>query len=96
MNIVVVGLGYVGRCLYDKISQRNYANLYALEISDNVISKYKSKYNVGSDNRKLNKADYIILCVPTPVYHNKKPDYSAINKAFLNFVKNFEILQGIN
>ena len=62
-------------------------------------SKFRNKINksffVSNNYKFINKSDIIIICVPTPLYKNHKPDlsplkntYSSLKKHLKSMIKN--------
>jgi UDP-N-acetyl-D-galactosamine dehydrogenase len=92
MNIVVVGLGYVGLPLAVELSHhysvcgidtnRSKINLLRQgvdgnqEVSDAAISMAKILY--WSNYEPVHAADVVIVAVPTPVDENNKPDFGPL------------------
>ncbi|MEF8874136.1 MAG: nucleotide sugar dehydrogenase [Candidatus Thermoplasmatota archaeon] len=82
--VCVVGLGYVGLPLAKHFSK----NLKTIgfdidrskvdELDDN---NHNSNLILTSDESKINEADFVIVCVPTPVRQNKEPDLSFVKSA---------------
>ena len=88
--IGVVGIGYVGSAL----------GLAAAAAGFNVIGFGKTKVNIDKINNlkhkrffathrmsELAKCDIICICVPTPIYKNKKPDLRALRSATGNVAR---------
>jgi UDPglucose 6-dehydrogenase/UDP-N-acetyl-D-galactosamine dehydrogenase len=82
--VAIVGLGYVGLPLAEAFSK----NLKVIGF-DTDARKVK-KLNQGNRNQnlfltnspqKINQADFIIICVPTPVTKSKEPDLSHVKNA---------------
>jgi len=82
-SVCIVGLGYVGFPLAEAFS--NHINTYGYDINESriqEINKQKnSKLQVGTDPTIIQKADYVIIAVPTPVTITKEPDLSFIISA---------------
>lgn len=95
-SIAVVGLGYVGlplALLADKkkfkvfgldIDQKKISNLsnnksYIDDVHDDEISSTSAIFS--SDFSKIKDADAVIICVPTPVTHDKQPDLGPVKGA---------------
>jgi UDPglucose 6-dehydrogenase/UDP-N-acetyl-D-galactosamine dehydrogenase len=73
--VCVVGLGYVGYPLAEAFSR--HIRTIGFDIDSNkikLIKKSGSKISVTSDSSKIKEADYIIICVPTPVTKTKQPE----------------------
>jgi len=82
--VCVVGLGYVGLPLAKHFSK--HLNVIGFDIDDSKVKKIddgneNSKLTLTSDPSKIKEADFIIVCVPTPVKKNKEPDLSFVLKA---------------
>ena len=95
-KIGIIGLGYVGLPLllgfaskkieiigFDidkkKLKMLKLGKSYINHINLNNIHKNK-KVHFTNNFEKISKVDLIILCVPTPLKKNKKPDLSFIRK----------------
>jgi UDPglucose 6-dehydrogenase/UDP-N-acetyl-D-galactosamine dehydrogenase len=46
-----------------------------------LIQKSRSKIHATSNPKEIHKADYILICVPTPVTKNKQPDLLPVRGA---------------
>ena len=95
--VSIIGLGYVGLPLSLLLSKKNrvigidvdkkkidYLNLnksYIERIENKKIYNFNKKNIFSSDFSKIYEADVIIICVPTPLKNNKKPDLSFIKSA---------------
>ena len=82
--VCIVGLGYVGLPLAEAFSRN--LRVIGFDIDGNKVKKL----NRGNDNQNLfftnnhkeiGKADFIIICVPTPVTKSKEPDLSYVKTA---------------
>lgn len=94
-SIAVIGLGYVGLPLAIEFSK--FYKVVAFDISlkkiislrkgidDNLVIKKKDfkKKNIlfTNDSKVLQQSNIFIICVPTPIYSNFKPNLSYIVKA---------------
>ena len=82
--ICVVGLGYVGVPLAEAFS-KSFRVIGFDTDSDKVKKLSESRHNqnlILTDNHKeMGKANFIIICVPTPVTKSKEPDLSHIRSA---------------
>ena len=82
--ICVVGLGYVGVPLAEAFS-KSFRVIGFDTDSDKVKELSESSHNQNlllTDNHKeIGKANFIIICVPTPVTKSKEPDLSHIRSA---------------
>jgi len=82
--VCVVGLGYVGLPLAKHFSK--HLKTIGFDIDDSKVKKIddgndNSKLTLTSDPSKIKEADFVIVCVPTPVKKNKEPDLSFVLKA---------------
>ena len=80
--VCVVGLGYVGLPLAQAFSQK----FKVIGIDTDArklrqLSSQKATMLVTAKADAMKKADFIIICVPTPVTEAKKPDLSYVEKA---------------
>lgn len=103
--ICVVGLGYVGLPLAVLFGKKGYKTI-GYDISPEKIEELKkgidrtrevekedilaSNLDFTSDESKIKEADFVIVCVPTPVDENKKPDLSYVRKASITAGKNIK------
>ena len=71
-----------------KINKLNKAKSYIKHISNSEIKNYKKRISFTSNFKKISICDVIILCLPTPVTKNFKPDLSFIKKTMQN-INNF-------
>ena len=82
--VCIIGLGYVGLPLAEAFSK-------SLEVIGLDVDREKlKKLNENSSNQNLiftdrteeiSRADFVIICVPTPVTKSKEPDLSYIESA---------------
>ncbi|RLF43349.1 MAG: UDP-N-acetyl-D-glucosamine dehydrogenase [Thermoplasmata archaeon] len=81
-RVTIVGLGYVGYPLYKLIIKKGF-NVIGLDIDKKKIDELKKEgLNVTTDpNEALKDADCIIVCVPTPIDENHKPDLTFLKSA---------------
>lgn len=80
--ICVVGLGYVGGPLAEAFSQ--HFTTIGFDIDKRKIESLKksnSKILPTDDPTMIKEADYIMICVPTPVTKSKEPDLSPVRSA---------------
>ena len=99
--IGIVGLGYVGLPLAEAFSKNfniigfdvNNQRIKELKVGkdlnliNNKKKKFKSKLLFTNNLYDLQKCDFIIITVPTPIKINKSPDLSYLNSAIDNLVK---------
>ena len=82
VTVCVIGLGYVGYPLAEAFSQ--HVETFGFDIDQHKIEQIQksgSKIHATSNPRDIHKADYILICVPTPVTKNKQPDLSPVRGA---------------
>jgi UDP-N-acetyl-D-galactosamine dehydrogenase len=84
--ICIVGLGYVGLPLLIEFSK--FYKTIGFDIDELKLKRIKKNYNfifknniITSDKKKINLADIIIVCLPTPINKSKKPDISILKNA---------------
>ena len=82
--VCVVGLGYVGLPLARAFSKN--LEVIGFDTNDSRIKqlnleKTGNNINYTSDPAKIGQADFIIVCVPTPVAKTKEPDLSYVKLA---------------
>jgi len=82
-TICIVGLGYVGLPLAKAFS--NHLRVIGFDIDQVKIRALNksNKSNIGftSDPSKINEADFVLICVPTPVTKSKEPDLRYVKSA---------------
>ncbi|MFC1904903.1 nucleotide sugar dehydrogenase [Chloroflexota bacterium] len=82
--VCVIGLGYVGLPLAEAFATRLEVIGFDIDGSKIIeLNQSNDKQNLTFTNnpRELLKADFILICVPTPVTKSKEPDLSYIVKA---------------
>ncbi|PKL70358.1 MAG: nucleotide sugar dehydrogenase [Methanomicrobiales archaeon HGW-Methanomicrobiales-1] len=82
VTVCVIGLGYVGYPLAEAFSQ--HVETIGFDIDRNKIDQIQksgSKIHATSNPEEIHNADYILICVPTPVTKNKQPDLSPVRGA---------------
>ncbi len=82
-TVCVVGLGYVGQPLAEAFS--NHLNTIGFDIVQEKVNRINDK-NGGkllctSDSSKIKQADFVLICVPTPVTKHKEPDLIPVRSA---------------
>ena len=81
-TVCVVGLGYVGFPLAEAFAR--HITTIGFDIDKQKIEQIRqseSKIKATSDPRSIRKADYVLICVPTPVTSNKQPDLTPVTSA---------------
>jgi len=64
-----------------KIEKLNRAESYIRHISDDFLKEFvtdKKKFAATSDFSRLSEADFILICVPTPLDEHYNPDLSYV------------------
>ena len=104
MNIAVFGMGYVGLPL--AISLSKYFTTYGYdidakrieELKKNVdknqelnLSKIKKKIIFTNKVKEIGHCTVFIICVPTPVFKNNKPDLKPLRNALKKISKIIKI-----
>jgi len=83
-TVCIIGLGYVGLPLAEAFSK--HLKVIGFDIDKVKLSKLSEDNNnenfaLTDDPREIGRADFIIICVPTPVTRSKDPDLSYIESA---------------
>ena len=91
----VLGLGYVGMPIFNilnkkfktlgfDINKRRIIELKNKHDRNNEFSKknlvLKNKSSFSSQEKEIKDCNFFIICVPTPVFKNKKPDLKPLKK----------------
>lgn len=100
IKIAVIGLGYVGLPLAVQAASRGYdvtgididknkiklVNNSSSPINDTDLAKAltKVKITATSDFKTIKDCEIVIICVPTPVYENRHPNYKPLTGAVEN------------
>ena len=82
--VCVIGLGYVGLPLVEAFSKS--LLVIGFDTDDSKVkrsSQAKTNHNITftADSKEIRRADFIIICVPTPVTKSKEPDLSSVRSA---------------
>jgi UDP-N-acetyl-D-galactosamine dehydrogenase len=82
-TVCVVGLGYVGLPLAEAFAQKITTIGYEIveEKARHIAATTKAPLHVTSDPTEIKKADFISICVPTPVKKTKEPDLYFVESA---------------
>ena len=94
-KIAIIGMGYVGIPLAYNLSKNfeiigydiDTAKIDELKLGNDCIGEYTQKEILGSkihftsESEDIKKAEVFIVCVPTPIGKNKKPDLSYLKSA---------------
>jgi len=105
-TVAVVGLGYVGLPLALLATKNGYLvvgidnNKEKVELinnrispfTDSKISKDLKETNISAtcDFKKIQTVETIIICVPTPVYENRTPNYEPVINACKSIAPNLQ------
>ena len=94
-TVCIIGLGYVGLPLFLEFSK--HFNTVGFDNDLSKIKTIKKNYNLGfkknlltNDPKKINLADFIIVCLPTPINSKNEPDLSILTKASKIIGKNIK------
>jgi len=82
--VCVIGLGYVGLPLAEAFSK--HLKVIAFDIDQEKVKRLNESNNEDnieftSDPSNIREADFVLICVPTPVTKSKEPDLSYVNSA---------------
>ena len=83
-TVCIVGLGYVGLPLAEAFS--SHLKTIAFDIDEEKIKRLSESNNEDnieftSDPSKIKQADFVLICVPTPVTKSKEPDLRYVKSA---------------
>ena len=83
-TVCVVGLGYVGLPLAEAFSK--HLKTIGFEVNQKKVDEINGNNNndnliCTTDPASIKKADFILICVPTPVTKSKDPDLSFVESA---------------
>jgi len=83
-KVCIVGLGYVGLPLAEAFSK--HLKVMGYDIDEEKIKNLNSNNNEDnleftSDPSKIKEADFVLICVPTPVTKSKEPNLSYVRSA---------------
>jgi len=90
-TVCVVGLGYVGQPLAEAFSR--HLTTIGFEIDHRKveqIQKSGSKIQATMDPARIKAADFVLICVPTPVTKTKQPDLKPVISAATVVGKNLK------
>lgn len=82
-TVCVVGLGYVGLPLAETFSRKITTIGYEIikEKARKIAEQTDGPLQVTSDPTEIKKADFVLICVPTPVKKAKEPDLSFVESS---------------
>ena len=77
--ISIIGLGYVGLPLLQKLNKFYEVYGYDINIKKiNIIKKKFKKLKVSNNVNIIKDSNIFIIAVPTPIYNNKKPNLNIL------------------
>lgn len=82
-RVGVVGIGYVGYALAQTTSKKFFTIGFDIDQKKILAAKQKglANFTATKDFSKLATCDIIVICVPTPLTENRKPDLTFVKKA---------------
>ena len=93
--VCVVGLGYIGLPLAQAFAKSR--RVIGFDTDSEKLSQLKrvrsisrSDLRLTADPREISEADFIIICVPTPVTSTKEPDLSHVKNAAATIGRNMK------
>jgi UDPglucose 6-dehydrogenase/UDP-N-acetyl-D-galactosamine dehydrogenase len=83
-TVCIVGLGYVGMPLVEAFARK--IRVIGYDIDLKKVNKLSQNINnprllLTDDPEKIAQADFVIICVPTPVTKIKDPDLKSVESA---------------
>lgn len=90
-TVCVVGLGYVGTPLAEAFAE--HVPTIGFDIDKRKVDalvKARSKIQATTDPALIKKADFVMICVPTPVTKAKDPDLRPVRSAAATVGKNLK------
>ena len=79
----------------DKIRKIKKGQSYINRIKDEQIKILNKKGSFYTTFENINKCDFIIICVPTPLKKNDEPDLKFVKKSFISMKKKLRVGQAI-
>jgi len=90
-TVCVVGLGYVGTPLAEAFAEHVPTIGFDIDTRKvNALIAAKSRVKATTDPANIRNADYIMICVPTPVTKAKDPDLTPVRSASATVGKNLK------
>lgn len=89
----IVGIGYVGSALAHLSADAGFQTIgfdISQEKIDKLVSSYKKNLSATKDFSLLKQCSVICICVPTPVYKDKKPDFRPLESASRTVADNLQ------
>ncbi len=71
-----------------KIEKLRKGESYIKSVPTEVLRKIRKRFLATADFTRLREADAIIICVPTPLYEDSRPDVSYIHKTAVTIGQN--------
>ncbi|HII99587.1 MAG TPA: nucleotide sugar dehydrogenase [Methanoregula sp.] len=90
-TVCVAGLGYVGTPLAEAFAE--YLPTIGFDIDSkkiDILNKAGSKILATTDPVRIREADFVMICVPTPVTKAKDPDLGPVRSASKTIGKNLK------
>ena len=83
-TVCIVGLGYVGLPLAEAFS--SHLKTIAFDIDEEKVKRLSESNNEDnidftSDAARIKQADFVLICVPTPVSKSKEPNLNYVKSA---------------
>jgi UDP-N-acetyl-D-galactosamine dehydrogenase len=91
--VCVIGLGYVGLPLAEAFS--THLKVIGFDIDEEKLKNLKEENNneklaFSSNPARIKEADFVLICVPTPLTKSKEPDLSYVKSAAEMVAKNLK------
>jgi UDP-N-acetyl-D-glucosamine dehydrogenase len=71
-----------------KVEMLRKGESYIKSVPAEMIRKFRKRFEATADFTRLKEADAIIICVPTPLYEDSRPDVSYIQKTAVTIGQN--------
>jgi UDP-N-acetyl-D-glucosamine dehydrogenase len=71
-----------------KIGKLQKGESYIKSVPSEVLKKIRKRFEATADFARLKEADAIVICVPTPLYEDSRPDVSYIQKTAVTIGQN--------
>jgi UDPglucose 6-dehydrogenase/UDP-N-acetyl-D-galactosamine dehydrogenase len=82
VTVCVIGLGYVGSSLAEAFSQHIRTIGFDIDLGRvEQLQRGDPKVQATTDASRIKEADFVLICVPTPVTENKQPDLAPVISA---------------
>ena len=83
-KVCIIGLGYVGLPLAEAFS--SHLKTIAFDIDEEKVKRLSERNNEANIEftaapSEINQADFVLICVPTPVTKSKEPDLRYVKSA---------------